>query len=468
MTQDSQTDRDKKRTRRDLLALLLLLLAVFACLFATAQCAITPAGSWQVPANMLSDLNPDKDLRRSQALVEPLRPEVLTPPAWDPSHLLTPVGKGVVVSPMVFVPVPQGTATPIKVVEVPTSAASATATPEPPTRLPTGTPLPTSTPRPTALPTRTPLPTPVLPTNTPPPTPVPPTEKPPRPPTATPTSPLPPRPDTVTPTATRLPTGTPTPTPTGTPMPTPTNTPTPTPTATGTSTNTPTPTPTNTPTPTPTPTNTPTPTPSCPSSPGQANAPRGTINVDGTLNDAAWSSAPCYYNVTKVVQGNTYTVTAVFQIRWDDTYVYVGANITDSILVSNTTDVWQGDSVEVYFDMNHNQSATYQPDDFQYIAGWTYPNLFKKQGLTPSYCPPCVSTVLFGSATTANGYSVEFGFPWTELGVTPTAGAIYGFDVGVNVNQGYNGGLRDGQLMWNGTANNWTDTSQFGDLTLLP
>jgi len=262
MAQDSQTDRDKKRTRRDLLALLLLLLAVFACLFATAQFAITPAGSWQVPANMLSELNPD-NLRRSQVPVEPLRPEVLTPPAWDPSHLLTPVGKGVVVSPMVFVPVPSSTPTPIKVVEVPTSA-SATAKPEPPTSLPTGTPLPTATSRPTALPTRTPLPTRVLPTNTPLPTPVPPTDTPeppppPPPPTATPTSPLPPRPDTATPTVTGTPTNTPTatggPTNTPTPTPTPTNTPTPTPTPTNTPTPTPTPTPTNTPVPPVAPTN---------------------------------------------------------------------------------------------------------------------------------------------------------------------------------------------------------------------
>ena len=187
------------------------------------------------------------------------------------------------------------------------------------------------------------------------------------------------------------------------------------------------------------------------------------------LNDAAWSSAPCYYSVAKVVTGNTYTVTADFRIRWDDTYVYVGANITDSILVSNTTDVWQGDSVEVYFDMNHNPSPPpYQLDDFQYVAGWDYPRLLEKHGTVYNEYLPGATPVRFASAATATGYSVEFGFPWTTLGVTPTAGAIYGFDVGVNVNQGYSAGLRDGQLMWNGGANNYLDTSQFGQMTLLP
>ncbi len=262
MAQDSQNDRDKKRTRRDVLALLLLLLAVFVCLFVTAQLAITPAGTWQVPANMLSELNPD-NLRRSQGIVEPLRPEVLTPPAWDPSHLLTPVGKGVVVSPIVFFPPPKGTAAPTLVAQVPTPTAKPTATPEPPTRVPTSTPVPTATPRPTALPTRTP----VLPTAsaTPLPTPVPPTDTPepppPEPSTPTPTRQVPP-PDTATPTPTGLPTATATPTPTGTPTPTPTGVPTDTPTPTGTPT--PTPTPTNTPTPTPTPTPTTDPPPAAP------------------------------------------------------------------------------------------------------------------------------------------------------------------------------------------------------------
>ena len=194
--------------------------------------------------------------------------------------------------------------------------------------------------------------------------------------------------------------------------------------------------------------------------------------MNGALDDPAWGIAPCYYNVAKVVQGNTYTVTANFQIRWDDTYVYVGANITDSILVSNTTAittaVWQGDSAEVYFDMNRIPSNPYQADDFQYVAGWDNPTLLEKNGGSYYYYLPGATPVRFASATTANGYSVEFGFPWTTLGVTPTAGAIYGFDIGVNVNQGYNAGLRDGQLMWNGTLDNWTDTSQFGALTLLP
>jgi len=200
-----------------------------------------------------------------------------------------------------------------------------------------------------------------------------------------------------------------------------------------------------------------------PASVGQADAPRGTIHVDGLLTEPVWSG-PCY-DVTEVVLGNAYTVTARFRARWDNNYLYVGVEITDSVLIGNAV-IWEGDSAEVYLDMNHNYSTTYGLDDFQYIVGWNYPQLFEKHGTTSNLYNPGATPVLFANATTATGYSVEIGLPWATLAVTPTVGALYGFDVGINVNQGYSNGLRDGQLMWQGTANNGTDTSHFGQLTL--
>jgi len=290
-----QADRDRRR--RDLLLLLLLLLGIFACLLATAQIAITPVKAWQVSASMLSGLNPDADYNAwSRTFVEPLVPEVLTPPAWDLNGLLTPARQGTIVPPVVLDTAPGATVTPRSVAEVPTST-SAASTPEPTSLLPTETAQATDTP---VSPSTTPQPivTAVPPTvrppaTTAPPTEVPPTDRPPStpkptrtpvPPTATATGILTPPSRTPTPTSTAtntpvfLNTFTPTPTSTSIPStdtPTPTNTsapptatdtPTPTPTTTSappTDTSTPTPTNTSAPptdTPTPTPTNTPAPT----------------------------------------------------------------------------------------------------------------------------------------------------------------------------------------------------------------
>ncbi len=63
------------------------------------------------------------------------------------------------------------------------------------------------------------------------------------------------------------------------------------------------------------------------------------------------------------------------------------------------------------------------------------------------------------------GYEVELAIPWANLGVTPAADQLIGFDIGNNDDD--DGGGREGQAVAFGTANNWTDTSAFGDLTLL-
>jgi hypothetical protein len=190
-----------------LLVFLLILLLGFACLVITAQMAVTPDRIWQVPANMLSELNPDEALETWERRIEPLRPEVMTPPPWDPRRILTPAGTAVVVPPATLLPAP-GTSTPEEVAVVPTPSPSATLltrTPTP-TQTPTGTPTSTPTPTPTSTSTSTPTSTPT-PTGTSTPTPTP------RP---TFTSEPPSAPDTPTPTATA------TPTPTFTPVPPPT------------------------------------------------------------------------------------------------------------------------------------------------------------------------------------------------------------------------------------------------------
>ncbi|HPD18529.1 MAG TPA: CBM9 family sugar-binding protein, partial [Candidatus Goldiibacteriota bacterium] len=181
------------------------------------------------------------------------------------------------------------------------------------------------------------------------------------------------------------------------------------------------------------------------------------ITIDGMLNETAWATG-IWQIISKFVTGYINGVSAAFQVRWDMNNVYVGINVTDPMLQNDSTDPWQDDSVEIYFDMNHNRSTTYQADDFQFVIGYDDPVVFEINGRTTG--------VNFASAAITGGYSMEISIPWTTLGVTPSIGALYGFDVGINYDQ--NGGDRDGQMMWNGTETNWTDTGHFGDLSLGP
>ena len=206
-------DRDQERKRRDWLVFLLILLLGFVCLLITAQLAVKPKRVWQVYANMLSELKPDATLYAGQGGIPPLRPEVLTPPSWDPRYILTPVGTLVAVPPGTLGPAQTTTPTPQEIASLPTPSTSVTPSPSTtPTQTPTGTPTSTPTGTPTSTPTGTSTPTasPTA-TSTPTATPEPPT----------PTQGLPPRPATDTPTPSETPTPTDTPTPTPTPVPPP-------------------------------------------------------------------------------------------------------------------------------------------------------------------------------------------------------------------------------------------------------
>jgi hypothetical protein len=219
--EDSHSDQDERRSRRDWLLALLLLLLGLLCLCVTAELAIRPAQTWQASANMRSDVNPDTG---EVVKVEPVGPKALTPLPLD--KILTPEGTPSPVPQAIIGQLPTATSTRQAAI-VPTSTATDTPIPPPPdtatfTPPPTGTFTPSPTDTPTSTPTGSPTPT---------------------------FTPLP----TLTFTPVPAPTNTSEP-PTDTPTPGPTDTPTPTPT------DTPTPTPTDTPTPTPTPTDTPTPT----------------------------------------------------------------------------------------------------------------------------------------------------------------------------------------------------------------
>jgi len=177
------------------------------------------------------------------------------------------------------------------------------------------------------------------------------------------------------------------------------------------------------------------------------------MSIDGKLQEAVW---PLTNTVTKCVIG-TCNNTVTFGALWDNTYLYVGIKVLDGSLRNDSTYVWDDDSVEVYIDPTHNHATTYDTFDRQFIKGYNDSSLFSKGSS---------AGVLHAWAPIPGGYTVELAIPWTNLGVTPTAGRIMGFDVGYNDDD--NGGGRDGQAMWNGTANNWQSTAAFGHLQLMP
>jgi endoglucanase len=189
-------------------------------------------------------------------------------------------------------------------------------------------------------------------------------------------------------------------------------------------------------------------------SPSGTTAQRATVamTINGNLSESGWSITN---TVTKPIVGSPNN-TVTFGVLWDDTYLYVGARVLDGNLFNDTAENWQDDSVEIYIDGNHNHGTIYDAFDRQIVKGWNDGSFWVSGNQT--------NGILHAWAAISGGYSVEVAIPWSNLGISPSSGTVIGFDVASNDDD--NGGLRESQVMWVGTANNWTDTSAFGDLTL--
>jgi len=179
----------------------------------------------------------------------------------------------------------------------------------------------------------------------------------------------------------------------------------------------------------------------------------GAMTIDGNLSEAAWSITN---TVSKTLVGtNNNTVT--FGALWDDTYLYVGAKVLDANLTDDSApSPWQDDAIEIYIDGDHNHGTSYDSHDRQIVKGWSYPGVWANGNQT--------NGILHAWSLVTGGYSVELAIPWTNFGISPSSGTLIGFDVANDDDD--NGGLRESQVVWAGTANNWTDTSGFGDLKL--
>lgn len=179
--------------------------------------------------------------------------------------------------------------------------------------------------------------------------------------------------------------------------------------------------------------------------------PSGTITVDGNLNESSWK---INQSISKAVIGSS-TNTAGFGVLWDNNNLYIGAKVLDGTLFSGAANAWDNDAVEIFIDANNNKLTSYDGRDNQLIKGYNNSQVFMKVSITG---------VQHAWAAIAGGYSVEISIPWSQLGLTPSAGMSIGFDIGYDNADNSSG--RNAQYVWWGTINDYQNTSAFGTLTL--
>ena len=182
--------------------------------------------------------------------------------------------------------------------------------------------------------------------------------------------------------------------------------------------------------------------------------------MDGQLLDTPWTTGT-WQSMNQLTVGPLgLGASARFKTYADSQYLYVGvqASKAPATLYSGPT-LWLNDSIELYFDMDNAHTTTYNPaNDFHYTFGWNNPTPLVSAGGS-------LAGVVYAYFNTGSGWSAEIAIPWTALGVTPSPGALYGFDAAVNFASASE--TRQCQLTWHSaTATNYQDTSQFGELQM--
>lgn len=181
--------------------------------------------------------------------------------------------------------------------------------------------------------------------------------------------------------------------------------------------------------------------------------------IDGVVDDV-WDE-----NTSAVVLRNTISETTIasasdlsgtFKAMWDNTYLYILANVTDQTRNNDSQNGYDDDAVEVYLDINNDKATTYGANDVQYTFGWD-------DGATVGALPATRSTtgIIYKAVAKTGGYIVEARIPWSTVGATPAIDQLIGIEFMINDDD--NGTGRDKKLAWNATADNaWQDPSLFG------
>jgi hypothetical protein len=180
--------------------------------------------------------------------------------------------------------------------------------------------------------------------------------------------------------------------------------------------------------------------------------------MDGDLTEYTLS-----YGSAILVEGvDNNTVT--WGSRWDMNNLYIGAHVADATVVPTVGNPWDNDAIEYYIDGNHDRDGAYDKN-------------FDTQLIQDANSNSTYDTVLWTKAdgvpirdfsakwkTTGDGYSVELRLGWDNFAFLPGQGRSIGFSLGNDDNNG--GAVRTGQTVWYGTASDWSNTADLGDLQL--
>ncbi|GCE11977.1 sugar-binding protein [Tengunoibacter tsumagoiensis] len=164
-------------------------------------------------------------------------------------------------------------------------------------------------------------------------------------------------------------------------------------------------------------------------------------------SDAIWNTAPSY-TLSQSEGSPQYGFSGSFQSAWDATNLYLLVKLNDANYTSDS------DAIEVYVDGNNDKSTSYDSTDYQIALDQsTYSMKIYQNGTQTN--PPVFPS--YGQADGTGTYSQFIAIPWSDLGQTPAANGLVGFDVAIIQ------GSTSSKTFWHASSNDdWHNPSLFG------
>lgn len=178
--------------------------------------------------------------------------------------------------------------------------------------------------------------------------------------------------------------------------------------------------------------------------------PMGTAVVDG-VKENSWDEA---VTVPLTIRLGA-RADAQASLMWDQDYLYVFAEVKDSVLDKTSSQNHEQDSLEIFIDENNNKSAAYEEDDKQYRINYENAHSFNGK--------KCLEENIQSRAeTTEDGYVIEAAIRWTDI--EPIANKEIGLELQINDAEG---GKRIGTLSWyDESGQGWSSPGVFGTAIL--
>ena len=192
--------------------------------------------------------------------------------------------------------------------------------------------------------------------------------------------------------------------------------------------------------------------------------------LDGNLGE--WGNVPSVesrfqvYNVAD--WDNSDDITALWQMGWDITNLYVAVTVQDDTHAQNQwgETMYKGDSVELQLDTDRagDYGRGLSPDDFQFIlspGNFTniIPSIIRFRGTNAGNIPVSAGhQAQIDTEQTSHGYTIEAFIPWGDLDLIPQADMTMGASLNVNDND------RVGQAVQE-VMKSHVSTRQFNDPT---